>query len=136
MLVTNKKCFFSVTITARKQATFPANTPRRFPHGSRVPHLTGPVRDSRRVPAGCCPRGTDGSQAGWASRLGPVRVPATVHTPGPLRVPCGTRTGYPTWDPSASRAQKPAGTRRESRGIFCWPKFFPVFRNSNCRPTG
>jgi len=33
--------------------------------------------------------------------------------PPGYRVPYGL--GYPAWDPSASRAQKPPGTRRESR---------------------
>jgi len=33
--------------------------------------------------------------------------------PHGYRMPYGM--GYPAWDPSASRAQKPPGTRRESR---------------------
>ena len=70
---------------ALPRIAYPANTPRRFPHGSRLPLLTGTARDSRRAPAGCCPRGTNGSQAGWASRTGPACIPCcTAH---------GTRTG-------------------------------------------
>jgi len=102
----------SARTALRCRRAYPANTPKRFPLGSRMSYFTGPVRYSRRFLSAGCRRVPDGiTHPGpawypYESRLMKIsRDPYGYHAePGARVIPSGTRL-----HPADKNRRVPAG---------------------------